>query len=367
MKKIILKSVLALTLGLFATTMVTAKTIKIGVAGPITGANAAFGEQLVKGAEQAVVAINAKGGINGKKIELVLGDDACEPKQAVAVANKFVDSDNVVAVIGHFCSSNTIPATEIYNDAGIIAITPASTNPKVTERGLDLVFRTCGRDDQQGGVAGDLLVNKLKAKRIAVIHDKDTYGQGLADETRAKMAKLGVKDVLYEGLTRGEKDFNALVTKIKSMNVDAVYFGGLHTEAGVLVRQMREQGLDVPFVSGDGIVSKDFYSTSGGNTQNVYMTFLPDPREFASGKSVVEKFEKSGYSPEGFTLFSYAAMEVLAEALGKNKMNSEKAAAYIKTNKFKTVLGGLSFDSKGDPQGSGFVVYKWNKDNYEMM
>ena len=217
--------------------------IKVGVAGPLTGAYAAFGEQLTRGAQKAIDDINAQGGVKGEKLVLVRGDDQCDPKQAVNVANKFVDQDEVDVVVGHFCSSSTIPASDVYDDAGILQITPASTNPKVTERGLPLLFRTCGRDDQQGEVAGNFIVKTLKAKKVAVIHDKDTYGKGLADATKVQLNKLGIKEVLYEGLTRGEKDFNALATKIKSVNADLVYFGGLHTEAGVLVKQLREQGL----------------------------------------------------------------------------------------------------------------------------
>ena len=197
--------------------------VKIGVAGPMTGANAAFGEQYMKGAQAAADAINKAGGINGEQIKLVAGDDSCEPKQAVAVANRLVDQDKVIGVVGHFCSSNTIPASDVYADAGVIMITPGSTNPQVTERKLDAVFRMCGRDDQQGIVAGDYIVDVLKGKKVAVINDKDTYGKGLADATSAQLTKRGVKPVLEEGLTRGEKDFSALVTKIRSLGADVVY------------------------------------------------------------------------------------------------------------------------------------------------
>ena len=220
----------------------------IGVAGPFTGPNATYGDQYWHGATQAAEDINAAGGINGEKIKLVQGDDACEPKQAVAVANRLVDQDKVNAVVGHFCSSSTMPASEVYSDAGIIAITPGSTNPLITERGMSDMFRMCGRDDQQGIVAGDYIVDVLKGKKVAVLHDKDTYGQGLADATRAQLNKRGVKEVLYEGLTRGEKDFNALVTKIRASGAEVVYFGGLHPEAGPLVRQLREQGLALSWV-----------------------------------------------------------------------------------------------------------------------
>ena len=338
--------------------------VKIGVAGPMTGANASFGEQYMKGAQAAADAINQAGGVNGEKIVLVAGDDACEPKQAVAVANRLVDQDNVVGVVGHFCSSSTIPASEVYSDAGVIAITPGSTNPTVTERGLKDVFRMCGRDDQQGIVAGDYIVDVLKGKKVAVIHDKDTYGQGLADATQKQLIARGVKPVLYEGLTRGEKDFSALVTKIRSTGADVVYFGGLHPEAGPLVRQLREQGLkDVKFMSDDGIVTDELVTTAGGAqyVDGVYMTFGADPRLLPDSKAVVDEFRKSGYEPEGYTLYAYASLQALAAGFnGAKKNKGDAAAEWLKANPVKTVMGEKTWDAKGDLKISDYVVYQWD-------
>ncbi len=334
--------------------------IKIGVAGPITGAYAKFGEQLVRGATAAAEAINEAGGINGKMIEIVQGDDQCDPKQARAVANTFVNEE-VHAVVGHFCSSSTIPASEVYDEANILQITPASTNPQVTDRGLTAVFRTCGRDDQQGNVAGDFIAKQLKAKRVAVIHDKDTYGQGLADATKARLNSHGVKEVLYEGITRGDKDFNSLVTKMKGLKVDAIYFGGIHTEAGLIVRQVREQGLKATFISGDGIVTSEFASIAGPATNGVMMTFGADPRNLPGAVDVVKQFRDSGYEPEAYTLYSYTTMQVIAKALENNDLTRDgaKLAEYIKANSFDTVMGKKEFDSKGDLKVTDYVVYKW--------
>ncbi|VVN86792.1 ABC transporter substrate-binding protein [Pseudomonas fluorescens] len=340
--------------------------IKFGVAGPMTGANASFGEQYMRGAQAAADEINAKGGVNGEKIVLVKGDDACEPKQAVAVANRMVDQDKVAGVVGHFCSSSTIPASEVYSDAGVIAITPGSTNPAVTERGLSAMFRMCGRDDQQGIVAGDYIVDVLKGKKVAVLHDKDTYGQGLADATKAQLTKRGVTPVLYEGLTRGEKDFSAVVTKIRAAGADIVYFGGLHPEAGPLVRQLREQGLkDVKFMSDDGIVTDELVTTAGGPqyVDGVYMTFGADPRMLPESKAVVEQFRKSGYEPEGYTLYAYASVQTLAAAFnGAKSDKGEDAAKWLKANAVKTVMGEKTWDAKGDLKVSDYVVYQWDKD-----
>ena len=173
-----------------------AQNVKIAVAGPMTGGAASYGEEMKKGAQMAADDINAAGGINGKKIELVFGDDSCEPKQAVAVASRLIEKDKVAAVVGHFCSSSTMPASDVYAEADMLMITPASTNPKVTDRKLPSIMRVCGRDDQQGFVAANYIVDKLKAKRIAMVHDKDTYGQGIVDATRAQLGKRGVKEVL---------------------------------------------------------------------------------------------------------------------------------------------------------------------------
>ncbi|MGL6244034.1 ABC transporter substrate-binding protein [Pseudomonas sp.] len=339
--------------------------VKIGVAGPMTGANAAFGEQYMKGAQAAADAVNAAGGVNGEKIVLVKGDDACEPKQAVTVA-KDLTNQKVAGVVGHFCSSSTIPASEIYDEAGIIAITPGSTNPAVTERGLSAMFRMCGRDDQQGIVAGDYIVDVLKGKKVVVLHDKDTYGQGLADATKAQLEKRGVKPVLYEGLTRGEKDFSTIVTKIRGAGADVVYFGGLHPEAGPLVRQLREQGLkDVKFMSDDGIVTDELVTTAGGPqfVDGVLMTFGADPRLLPDSKTVVDEFRKKGTEPEGYTLYAYASVQTLAAAFNGAKSNSgEKAAEWLKKNPVKTVMGEKTWDAKGDLKVSDYVVYQWDKD-----
>ncbi|WP_339448625.1 ABC transporter substrate-binding protein [Pseudomonas sp. EA_5y_Pfl2_R50] len=339
--------------------------VKIGVAGPMTGANAAFGEQYMKGAQAAADAVNAAGGVNGEKIVLVKGDDACEPKQAVTVA-KDLTNQKVAGVVGHFCSSSTIPASEIYDEAGIIAITPGSTNPQVTERGLSAMFRMCGRDDQQGIVAGDYIVDVLKGKKVVVLHDKDTYGQGLADATKAQLEKRGVKPVLYEGLTRGEKDFSTIVTKIRGAGADVVYFGGLHPEAGPLVRQLREQGLkDVKFMSDDGIVTDELVTTAGGPqfVDGVLMTFGADPRMLPDSKAVVDAFRKAGTEPEGYTLYAYASVQALAAAFnGAKKNDGEAAAKWLKANPVKTVMGEKAWDAKGDLKVSDYVVYQWDKD-----
>ncbi len=337
--------------------------IKMGVAGPLTGPNAAFGAQLKNGVEQAVEDINAAGGILGQKITVSLGDDVSDPKQGVSVANKFV-GDGVKFVVGHFNSGVTIPASEVYQENGMVVITPSATNPKLTERGMWNVFRTCGRDDQQGAVAADYIVNKLKGKKVAVVHDKTTYGQGLADETRKAMNAKSVKEVLYEGVNTGEKDFSALVSKIKASGAEVVYWGGLHTEGGLIVRQMRDQGVTATLMSGDGITSDEFATIGGPGVEGTLMTFPPDPRRRPEAKAVVAKFEAKKFNPEAYTLYSYAAVEIFKQAAEEAKsLDPKKVAAVMNSGKtFKTVIGDISYDKKGDITRPDYTMYVWKKD-----
>ncbi|MDF2998969.1 MAG: Extracellular ligand-binding receptor [Xanthobacteraceae bacterium] len=342
--------------------------VKVGVGGPITGPNATFGAQLKNGADQWAADVNAAGGILGQKVELSVGDDASKPEQGVSVANKFI-SDGVKWVIGHFNSGVSIPASEQYAEGGIIQISPASTNPKFTDRGLWNTFRTCGRDDQQGTVAGEYIVKNLKGKKIGIVHDKTPYGKGLADETQKAMNKGGVKEVIYEGINPGEKDYSALVSKLKAANVDILYYGGLHTEAGLLVRQMRDQGMKTVLFSGDGITDKEFWTIAGPGAAGTLMTFGPDPRKNPAATKVVEAFKAKGIDPEGYVLYSYAAGQVLQQAAEATKsLDPKKIAEYAHSGKtFNTVLGPLAFDKKGDLTKLDYVLYVWKDGGYSEM
>jgi branched-chain amino acid transport system substrate-binding protein len=336
--------------------------VQIGVAGPITGPNAAFGAQLQKGAEQAVADLNAAGGMNGEQIKLSVGDDVSDPKQGISVANKFV-ADGVKFVDGHFNSGVTIPASEVYQENGMLMISPAATNPQVTERGLSNIFRVCGRDDQQGAVAGDYIAKNMKDAKVAVIHDKTPYGQGLADETKKAMEKNGMKEVMYEGINIGDKDFSALIAKMKEAGVTMVYYGGLHTEAGLIMRQMADQGLKAGFMSGDGIVSNELASIAGDAVNGTLMTFAPDPRKNPAAKDLVEKFRAAGFEPEAYTLYSYAAIQVMVAAANKAGSNDPaKVAETLKSGgPWQTAIGEISFNEKGDITRPDYVMYEWKK------
>jgi branched-chain amino acid transport system substrate-binding protein len=336
--------------------------LKMGVAGPMTGTDAAFGTQLKNGAEQAVADINAAGGINGQQVELLVGDDAGDPRQGVSVANNFL-GEGVHFVVGHFNSGVSIPASEVYVENGILMITPGSTNPQVTERQMWNVFRTCGRDDQQGAVAGAHIAKNFKDKKIAILDDKTPYGQGLANETRKAMRAGGVTETISEGVSPNEKDFSALVSKLKNAGIDLVYWGGVHTAGGLILRQMRDQGVNAVFMSGDGIASDEFGAIAGPAAEGTLMTFGPDPQKLPEAKEVIQRFEAREYKPEAYTLYSYAAVQVIKQAIDATKsVDPKTVAAYMRTGvTFKTVIGDLAFDEKGDIKQVGYVLYTWVK------
>ena len=355
---------LSVALGIAMATAGTAVAeIKIAVGGPITGPSAATGAQMKNGVDQAATDINATGGILGQKISVSYGDDVSDPKQGVSVANKF-SADGVKFVIGHYNSGVTIPSSEVYQENGILQITPASTNPTVTERKMWNIFRVCGRDDQQGQVAGEYIVKHFKGKKVAVVHDKTTYGKGLADETRKAMSKGGMKEVLYEGVNTGEKDYSALVSKIKQSGADLIYWGGLYTEGGLIVRQMRDQGVKAPLMGGDGITSDEFASVGGPGVEGTLMTYGPDPRNKPDAKKVVEEFRAKKFEPEAYTLYSYAGVQIIKQAAEAAKsLDPKKVAEKMHSGMpFKTVLGDLAFNSKGDITKLDYVMYIWKKD-----
>lgn len=366
-----MKKFVAAVIGLMAAGIVFAGSsaraeISIAVAGPMTGQYATFGEQMKNGAEMAVKEINAAGGVLGEKLKLFVEDDACDPKQAVAVANK-AGSEGVVFVAGHFCSGSSIPASKVYEEENIIQISPASTNPKLTDEGGWNVFRVCGRDDQQGKVAGNYIADKFAGKKIAILHDKTAYGKGLADETKRQLNERGITEAMYEAFTAGEKDYSALVSKLKGAGIDVIYLGGYHTEGGLIIRQAAEQGYRPQLISGDAFVTEEFWKITGDTGEGTLMTFSPDPRKNPDAAPVVERFRKAGIEPEGYTLYTYGAIQAWKQAVEKvgGVEDPEKVAAALKDMQFDTVLGKFSFDDKGDVTAPGYVFYVWKNGAYD--
>src|SRR6201987_4243940 len=292
---------LALGASLALSSAAFADDLTVAVAGPMTGGESAFGRQMKNGADRAVAAFNAAGGVLGKKLVLDGEDDACDPKQARSVAEK-IGSSKIPFVAGHYCSSPPVPAPEAYADPNVLQITPASTTPLFTERKLWNVARVCGRDDQQGLVAAEYIVKNYQGKNVAILNDKTTYGKGLADETKKALNKAGFTEKMFESYNKGDKDFNAIVSRLKAENIDLVFVGGYHQEAGLIVRQMRDQGLKTVLMAGDALNDKEFASIAGPAAEGTLFTFGPDPRNKATAKAIVEKFKGKNIDPEGYTL-----------------------------------------------------------------
>jgi len=340
-----------------------ADTLKIAIAGPKTGPVAQYGEMEFNGAQMAIDQINKAGGVDGKQLEGVVFDDACDPKQAVAVANKIVN-EGIHFVVGHLCSSSTQPASDIYEDEGILMVTPASTSPDITSRGYKLVFRTIGLDNMQGPTAAKYIIEQAKPKVVAIVHDKQQYGEGIASAVKQTLDKAGVKVALFEGINAGDKDFSSLIAKLKQDNVDFVYYGGYHPELGLLMRQSAEKGLKAQFMGPEGVGNSAISAIAGKASEGLLVTL---PRSFdqdPKNQALVQAFKDKKQDPSGpFVFPSYAAVQLIADGIGKaHSEKPEDVAKALRSNTFNTPTGDLSFDAKGDLKNFEFVVYKWHAD-----
>ncbi len=328
----------------------------IGVAGPMTGDQSKMGIDLKNGVTLAVDEWNARGGVLGKKIVLQIEDDQHDPKQAVSVANKLVHS-GAVGVIGHWNSSSSIPASGVYHQAGIVMITPASTNPQLTEQGYPDVFRVCGRDDQQGRVAAEFTLTKLKAKRIGILHDKTTYGQGLADEYKKALGDRATV-VYFAGITQGDKDFRGILTTLKGTTPDLLFFGGIYPEAGLLITQARELGLAAPMMSGDGTIDQKFVEIAGAAAEGTYLTFSPDPQNIPFAKTFLENYHRRFGQHGPYSIYAYDATNILLEGIAKaGTTQGEGLARAIRALDYHGALGNIRFDPKGDVLESPYIVW----------
>ena len=340
--------------------------IKVGIAGPLSGSALNTGEQQEAGAQKAFEHLNDKGGLLGKEIVVISLDDACDPLQAKAVAQQLV-SEGVVFVVGHVCSSCSLAVSKIYEKAGIIMISPASTNPKVTDEGGPNVFRTIGRDDQQGTIAGDYLAENYSKKNIAIIHDGDAYGLGLAEITKRQLNKRGVTEVLFDRYTQDQKDYKSVVDKLVNKKTDVLYIGGYLNDIGIIVRQAKKELPNLGIFSGDSLIDLQFLTIAGKAGEGAYFTFGPDMRLKPKARDVVAAIrEEDAYEPQGYTLYAYGTVQAWAQAV--KQAGSLKPKAVIKAlreGSFDTVIGKIGFDEKGDVTGiSTFVWYVFGKENY---
>lgn len=332
----------------------------IGAIAPLTGSVAAFGAQFKNGVEAAAEAINAQGGILGEKIVVKFLDDAGEPKQGVSVANQVV-ADGIKFVVGPMLSGTSMPVSDVFAENGILMVTPTATTPALTNRGLWNVFRTTGRDDQQADVAANYTLANLKDKKIAIVHDKGPYGKGLADRFKEAINKGGITEVLYDSVTPGEKDFSALVTRLKSENVDVIYFGGYHAEGGLIIRQVRDQGLKSTMIGGEGLSNTEFWAIAGESAAGTLFTNAADATKNPAAASVIEALKAKNIPAEAFTLNSYAAMQVIKAGIEKaGKADPQTVATTLQAGEaIPTVIGDVTYGKEGDLTSQSFVLYKW--------
>ena len=370
LKKILYAGLITAALGAgLSVSAALAEDIEIAVAGPMTGQLANIGDQFKQGAQAAAAAINEKGGVMGRKIKLVIEDDVCDPKQAVSIANRIVAA-GIKFVDGHACSGSSIPASAVYAESGALMMTPASSNPELTDaatrNGWPTIMRLYTRDDAQGEFVGPWIANQYKDKNVVVLHDKGAYGKGLADAVKAKMNESGLKEVLYDGINAGEKDYSALITRLKDLKADFVYFGGYHQEAGLILRQAVDQNFKFQLMMGDSIASPDFWAVSGTAAEGVIFTFPANPQARPEAKAAVEKIKAGGFTPDGFTLFSYAVIESFAQGIERAGSDDPvKVAALLKDGTpVNTVIGPIVFDEKGDIKDAKYDINIWHDGEY---
>ena len=339
--------------------------VLIGVAGPMTGANAWPGEQMQRGAELAVADINAAGGVLGEEVRLLTADDFCDPDQAVAAARKLV-SEGVIFVAGHYCSGASIPASKIYEDAGVLMISPASSNPTLTEQGRANVFRVIIRDDADGIMDGNYLADHWRGEEIAILHDNSVFGKGLADATRDQLHKRGVTEAIYKAFEPGKSDYSAEIGELQSANIAVLYVGGYQTEMGLLIRAARDRGDNVQLVTGSGVLATEEYGLiAGPAAEGTLFTSFPDPRLNPNAATVIERFRADGFDPEGYTLLTYGAIQAWAQAVEKaGTVGLQPVVRSLHENQFSTVLGPIAFDAKGDITTQSPVWYVWKGGTY---
>jgi len=357
-----LRSFVLITLFTFSSS-VYAELI-VGVAGPLSGSSLSIGEQNEIGAQVAIDVINENGGLLGENVSLVSVDDACDPAQAEAAAAQLV-AQGVSFVVGHICSGASIAASKAYTDAGIIMMSPASTNPKVTEQGYTNVFRVCGRDDQQGVVAAEYMSVNFSDKNIAILHDGQAYGKGLAEITHQQLQARGLTAALVEEYAPEKTDYFEIVDKMISAAIDVAYVGGYRDDVAILVRQAEEKGADIQFIGGDALFSSEFLLVSGDAGIGTLLTFGPDVTSLPNASDVVSNFSDNYYvEPEGYTLYSYASVQAWSQAVATaGTTDTADVIAALQSGSFSTVIGELGFDDKGDVTGiSNFVWFRFTQD-----
>jgi len=353
----------AISIATLCATIARAEVL-IGVAGPMTGTNGWFGEQMERGTALAVADINAKGGVLGEQMQLVTVDDFCDPEQAVAAATKLV-SDGVIFVVGHFCSGASIPASEVYEAAGVLMITPASTNPLLTELGRANVFRVQNRDDAAGTMIGNYLADHWSDRKIAILHDDTTFGRGIAEFTKEQLNRRGLSEAIYQAYVPGGNNYTAEIAELQAADIDVAFIGGYHTEIALMARAAGDRGYPVQLVAGLGLTTEDFGLIGGPAAEGTLFVDVADPRGRAEAAPVVERFRASGFEPDGYTLYAYAAVQAWVQAADQaGSLELEAIIGSLREHQLDTVLGPIDFDEKGDLAVQNPVWYVWRDGTY---
>ncbi|GHC69708.1 branched-chain amino acid ABC transporter substrate-binding protein [Limoniibacter endophyticus] len=335
--------------------------IVIGVVAPLTGPVAAYGEQVKNGVETAVEVINEKGGVNGEKLVVKLADDKGDPRDGVSAANNLI-ADGVKYVVGPVTSGVAMAVSDVLAENGALMVTPTATAPDLTNRGLENVLRTCGRDDQQAEVAAAYVLEHMKDKKVAILDDKGTYGAGLANAFKAALNEGGMTEVSHNTLNPGEKDYSALVTRLKADGAEVIYFGGYHPEGGLLARQLKEGGVNATIIGGEGLSNTEFWAIGNEAAQNSLFTNAADASKIPSSAEAIKALETKNIPAEAFTLNAYAAVEVIKagiEKAGSADDATAVAAALKDGSKVPTAIGELSYGETGDLSSPAFSVFKW--------
>jgi len=343
------------------------ETVIIGVGSALTGPESAIGRDISHAVQLAVDEANVKGDLK-KKIEFVAYDDKSDPKDAVTVAHKFSNNSDVIGVVGHLVSSCAIPASEIYNKTGLVMITPSATNPKLTKNSYSNVFRTCATDDVQGVAIAKFIAKTLKKKKIAIIHDRQAYGQGLAEEVKGNSVKLGVKVVAFEGITVKEMDYSSVLTKIKPLNPDVVFFAGMYNEGSLICKQMTDLGIKALYMSGDGCYNPIFVELAGKKSEGAIVSFVAPPfDEITSAKEFVKKFRVKYGEIQTYAPYSYDAANLIIEAYRQTGTTDRKiiCEAVKKIKNYKGVTGNIEFDANGDRKNTNFYFYRIKSGKFE--
>ena len=355
---------LSITLFAFLFAFSARADVTIALVAPLTGSTANMGEQMRYGAEQAVEDINAKGGVLGQKIILKEFDDACDPKQAVTAANRTV-SENIKFVVGHYCSGAALAAEPIYLENETLIVSPVVSHPKFTEDADTFAFRIGFRTNWQAAAIAGYILKHFRDKNVAILNDKGSYGEMVAKSVKELLNRDGKQEILYDSFNAGEKDYSAIVTLLKQKQAEVLVIGGYHTEVGLIARQLREQNLPEVVMTGSALMTHELWAITGKAGEGILFTFGPDPRKRIEAKAAVASLRKGGYEPEGHTMYTYAAVQTIAQGIAAaGNVHTRAVAGALRQGTFPTVVGNLRFDAKGDIEHPEIVMYKWHNGTY---